>query len=382
MSRVVDEHRQYLADQPRLDAFRRAVGAVVKPGDVVLDLGAGTGILGLLAAEAGAARVYSVEATSLIGLTRQIATANGLSDRYTFVKELSTLVRLPEKVDVVMADQIGRFGFEAGVFEFFADARERLMAPEGRTIPSVVEMWAAPVERPDLWANVDFWGQRPAGFEMAPAREIAVNTGYPIHLQPEELLAPPALLLAADPGEPVRHTWQMRSSYDVARPGTLHGVGGWFAAELAPGVHLSNSPLDPARIARRNVFFPFDRPVPVEPGHRVDVTIQAMPNEVMVSWAGQVFGPGDDQPLASFSHSTWKGMLLSSEDLQRTRPTYVPRLTARGEARRTVLELCDGATPLAEVETELRRRHPALLATAREAQVFVAEVVTRYTTDA
>ncbi len=51
------EHMGYVSDAHRLAIYRRAMVAVVKPGDVVLDLGAGTGILGVLACQAGAARV-------------------------------------------------------------------------------------------------------------------------------------------------------------------------------------------------------------------------------------------------------------------------------------------------------------------------------------
>ena len=49
MSRDLDEHRQYLADAPRVEAFRLAIAEVVRPGDVVVDLAAGSGVLGLLA---------------------------------------------------------------------------------------------------------------------------------------------------------------------------------------------------------------------------------------------------------------------------------------------------------------------------------------------
>ena len=66
MSLIIDEHRQYLVDSNRLNAFEAAVASVIKPGDVVLDLASGTGIMGLLACRAGARRVYSIEMGGMI----------------------------------------------------------------------------------------------------------------------------------------------------------------------------------------------------------------------------------------------------------------------------------------------------------------------------
>ena len=377
MSLILDEHREYLSDRARIDAFARAVTLMVRPGDVVLDLGSGTGILGLMACRAGAERVYALEYGPIVGLARQIAQANGFGDRVHFIKELSTRAVLPEPVDLVLTDQIGRFGFEAGLLEYLPDARRRFLKPGGRTIPSGVDLWLAPVEHAAQWRRVSFWEDRPAGFDFAPARAIAGGTGYPLRLEPRDLLGAPgqlsALDLEADDPAPVAGTVESR----ITRAGVLHGIGGWFAAVLAPSVGLTNSPLDPARINRRNVFFPVDRPMSVDEGDRVEVTMRIRPRESIVVWDVRVTGR-DGRSKGACRASTFEGMLMPVEDTRRTRPDFVPTLSAAGEARRTVLALCDGHRPLADIETEVFHRHADLLGTPERAAVFVAEVITRY----
>ena len=71
-------------------------------------------------------------------------------------------------------------------------------------------------------------------------------------------------------------------------------------------------------------------------------------------------------------------MLLCEEDLARERPSFVPSLTHRGVARRSILELCDGRNALSEIEREVYRRHPQLFPSLAQAAAFVSEVVTRY----
>src|ERR1700682_3480489 len=106
MSLMLDEHRLYLSDLTRTSLFRRAINAVVKPGDVVLDLGCGTGVLGLLAMKAGAARIYQIDQSPMIQVSRDLACANGYGQSAIGIHHPSSRARLREKADVVVADQL------------------------------------------------------------------------------------------------------------------------------------------------------------------------------------------------------------------------------------------------------------------------------------
>ena len=383
MSLIVDEHRELLSDQNRLDAFRRAIEELVKPGSVVVDLGAGSGIMGLLACRAGASRVYSIEETAMIELTREICRANGFEDRVTFIKDFSMHAHLPELADMVITDQIGQFGFGAGLFEYFRDARARFLKPGGVLIPSRIDLLVAPVQQEDLWRQVEFWNQSPTSFRFQPARKLAVNTGYPVKLQPQHLLASPAVLASLDTAQCPASISGVEASLEVENTGALHGIGGWFSAQLSPHVTMTNGPLGPNPIKRQNVFFPIERPVAVEKGDRVKVTMTIQPYETMVTWTVEVSGPqtiggARNAITARFTHSTFQGMLLCQEDLRKTHPHFIPKLSPRGLARRSILDLSDGQRTLSEIEQEVYRRHPQLFPSLDQAAAFVAEVITRY----
>jgi Arginine methyltransferase oligomerization subdomain/Ribosomal protein L11 methyltransferase (PrmA) len=379
LSLTIDEHRQYLVDTPRLSAFQAAVESVVRPGQVVLDLGSGTGIMGLFACRAGARLVYSIEVGGMLGVAREVAQANGYGDRVVFIKGHSTHVNLPEKVDVVVADQIGNFGFNAGVIQYFADARRRFLKPEGVTVPMGMNLMLAPVEAPDLFGQVEFWGTSPAGFDFSSTRVLAANTGYQVDLSPQSLCGDVAVIASIDLNHATTEPFHAEATAAISRPGTMHGLGGWFVAQLAAGISMTNSPLSPERIHRRQIYFPVERAVQVTEGDLVRIRMTVRPTDSVVNWNVEVLDGSSGARKDFFRHSTWKGMLLASEDLTQTRPGFKPKLIPRGEARQTVVNLCDGARTLAEIEDEVFRRHPNLFRTREEAAVFVAEVVTRYT---
>jgi len=379
LSLILDEHREYLIDRVRVSAFERAISEVVRPGDVVLDLGSGTGILGLFALKAGASRVYAIDSSGLTQLAREIFAANGFADRAVCIKGLSTRVELPEKVNVIIGDLIGRFGFDGGLVEYFADARHRMARPDVRTIPSRVDLLVAPVEAPQTWDEVDFWKDSPAGFNFDRAYNIAVNTGHPVKYRPDQILAVPEVIATIDVTRGSDPILEGEAASVVRRSGTMHGIAGWFEATLSPSVTMSNSPLREDIINRRAVFFPVDPPTAVNAGDSVRVKMRISPADTLVNWRVELADRAG-AVRKKFSHSTFLGMLLCPEDLVKSRPDYVPKLTSWGMARRSVVNLCDGKRTIAEIEREVYELHRDLFVSPGEASAFVHEVMVPYGT--
>ena len=152
---MLDEHLGYVSDAVRLDRYQAAIAKAVAKGSSVADLGSGSGVLGLLCLQAGAGRLFAVDDSDMLEVAREALTRSGYGDCSSFIRGKSSQIELPERVDVVICDHVGYFGFDYGVVEFFADARKRFLKPGGTLIPSSIRLNVAAVgaQRCDELAN-------------------------------------------------------------------------------------------------------------------------------------------------------------------------------------------------------------------------------------
>lgn len=369
---VFDEHRGYLRDTHRLAAYARAIDATVRVGDVVIDLGAGTGILGLMACRAGARRVYAIDDGSVLAVARAMSASNELEMRITYLKSHSTRAELPERADVVLADQMGPMGIEAGLLECFADARARLLTPSGRCVPSALDVILAPVDAraPGLEPLPTI-----AGFDASVIEQWAASEVRTIALDARDVIGAPSLGRRFVLGEPYAAHSKLTAELVIDRAGRLAGVAAWFDAELAPGISVTNSPFVAERIDRKNALFPLSPPIDVSRDDRVEVTIDVRPRDAVSRWQVRVTTAAG--VVTKRDRSTLDGPLFSLDDLRRTHPKRTPRRGPAADARLLVLTLCDGTHPLDEIERDLHARHASLFRSRAEAAAFVAKIVER-----
>ena len=99
-------HERLVADAVRMNAYHAGIRRNIKPGDVVVDLGTGTGILAMLAAQRGPKVVHAIDHSNIITIAERVASANRFST-IAFHNISSRRFVSNEPVDVILHEQIG-----------------------------------------------------------------------------------------------------------------------------------------------------------------------------------------------------------------------------------------------------------------------------------
>jgi enediyne biosynthesis protein CalE3 len=282
-------HQGMLADVERVDRYREAIHEVVQPGDVVVDVGAGTGLLSYFACQAGAARVYAIDRGPVLRLAAELCRANGFEDRVVLVAADSSEVTLEEPADVLVSETLWNFGLGEGIMSALNDARERFLGPGGRTIPASFEMLTAPIELPDLHRRIAHEPPDRHGLDFSALRAYGRSNVYNGRLPASGLLADAVAFASFELDRPAATDAAGSASFLVERPGTLHGLAGWFSARLSPAVMLGNPPGE-EHSNWAQAFLPLDQAVEVEPGDRVGAVIQTTGNGSVWRWKTEVSG--------------------------------------------------------------------------------------------
>jgi hypothetical protein len=331
-SRIAN-HGAMLFDDRRNEAYAHALRQLVKPGSVVLDLGAGLGVHGLVAAAAGASRVYLVDPQPVVHAAVEVARKAGLGDRIVIVQNRIEETQLPQKVDLIVSVLTGNLLYSEDLMPSLFHARDHYLKAGGALVPDRAQLWLAPLSAPALHReHVGRWSEPVMGLDYSAARSFVANEV----LWPRRdqfagagpmadgcVVADLDLATAADPdchGEGFTR---------VLATGLCHGLVAWIRIHLfdtwvstgidAPAMHWS-----PA-------LLPIDPPLPLTAGEELKMSLL---RPAFGDWTWSVSGAAGTR-----RHSTFLAKSDGFRELARVAPDASPNLSPRGERALRVLTL-------------------------------------------
>lgn len=254
--------RGMLRDTARTMAFQRAIERIVSAEDLVVDVGAGSGILSLFAARAGAARVCALELTDMAEDARSLAHLNGLGERVEILRIDAREYEPSQPIDLLMGEWMGEFLIEEWRhFDAFARLRDRHLRKDGVVLPCNASLFLSPIEDSRLYMERgDGYWERPLygfDFRYAGEQQFAEPKRFLVQAHPHSLLGTHSLLeLDCSTDSASAFFFDVSSTIDISCTAVCHGFIGYFTAELAPGILLDTSPFS-LQTHWQQSYFPF-----------------------------------------------------------------------------------------------------------------------------
>jgi len=241
----INVHKLMLQDRPRTEAYEKAIlhNSYLFKDKIVLDIGAGTGILSLFCKKAGAKKVFAVEASPFVQVLREVIEANDDEGVIEVIYGKAEDIDLPCQVDIIVSEWMGFYLLHESMLESVIKARDKHLQDDGMMFPSHSTIYCAAVEMEEYMNdNVNYW-QDVYGFNMLPIASRVLDSklagGSPevMIIKDEHLMSQPTILTEYD------LRWvqldEVKSINDkkfvsITRNGKFHGVCIWFSCKFEP----------------------------------------------------------------------------------------------------------------------------------------------------
>ncbi|MES2045409.1 MAG: 50S ribosomal protein L11 methyltransferase [Pseudomonadota bacterium] len=279
-------HFSIVRDHARNRAYEEALRSAIFPGCTVLEIGTGTGLLAMMAARAGAARVITCEADPAIAAAaRENVAINGFADRVTVVNKHSTVLDLADVgglADILVSEIVSNDLLSEGTLPAHADAVPRLLKPGGAVIPARGQIRIALMDdggttQPDL-GLIESFDLSAFNRLRRPYRDVPVGSAsITLRSTATDLFG---FDFAGGPWKNERCETMVES-----HGGRVSGVVQWIALDLDDRERYENRPGPGATSCWGAIFWPFARPIMSEPGELFKIGAFHETNRIRI-WRG------------------------------------------------------------------------------------------------
>jgi histone-arginine methyltransferase CARM1 len=258
----LSQQQNMMQDYVRTSTYQKAIhsNSIDFADKVVLDVGAGSGILSFFALQAGARKVYAVEASSMAKHAQLLVQSNNSGGRIEVIAGKIEEIELPEPVDIIISEPMGYMLLNERMLETYLHAKKWLRSREhGRMFPSRGDLHIAPFTDAQLYieqtSKANFWFSKDFhGVDLRALHSAATNEYF---RQPIVDTFDIRICMA----KTIRHTIDFQEAHETDlhcisiplefianQTGHVHGLAFWFDVAFIGSqqtVWLSTAPSQP-----------------------------------------------------------------------------------------------------------------------------------------
>lgn len=279
-------HEEMLKDEVRTGKYQQAIlhNKALFEGKVVLDVGCGTGILCMFAAQAGAAKVFGIDCSGIITQARKIIEVNGFSDVVTLIQGKVEEVELPvDKVDIIISEWMGYFLIYENMLETVIYARDKWLTPDGMIFPDKATLYITAIEDADYKDEKINWWHSVYGFDMSCIKEIAMQEPLVDYVEGHAVVATSYPILTINVMKVPSGVSKFTSPFKISatKNDRLHAFVCYFDIHFTLGDHVvsfSTGPHAQYTHWKQTVFYTGEA-LSVHKGEVIEGVISCAPNE-------------------------------------------------------------------------------------------------------
>ncbi|XP_045165871.2 protein arginine N-methyltransferase 6-like isoform X2 [Mercenaria mercenaria] len=265
-------HEEMLTDTVRTNAYRYAILKNYEKirGKVVADVGAGTGILSVFCVQAGAKKVYAIEASDMAEQTQAIVDENKMSDRIDVVHNTVETVVFPEKLDVIVSEWMGYCLFYESMLPCVLQCRDRWLKKDGVMLPSTASLYIAPFTDNDYENRLEFWSEVRSVYKLSMesmkpyarkciSKQVHVNSISPENVQAHAQQVCHLNLNKVTAAE--INNIKTDFTFHCFGQSSIHGFTTWFDVGFPESITLTTSPYSEGTHWSQTLFYidePYD----------------------------------------------------------------------------------------------------------------------------
>ena len=279
-------HIPMINDNLRNEKYFEAIKKAINKNEYVLEIGTGSGLLSMMAIDAGAKKVITCENNQSISeIAKKIIIKNGYQSQINVINKSSTSLDvgedLSQKADLIISEIFSSELVGEGIQPSILDAKNRLLKDNGKMIPESAEIKIAVLESSSETRNKCFIGKINK-YELSDFNQITGNK-FSLDLQNMDInfLSNEKIAFSFDfYSNDITKQKNKILSIPINKDGTCLGIVTWMKINLYQGVYLENNPTNKQNSHWTNLIYRFDEPLKVSKGINLKIKASLMADSI------------------------------------------------------------------------------------------------------